>query len=197
MIALPCRGVPEPVHTERMDEAEIIMLAHMIGDGSCVKRQPIRYASIDEANLVAVAGAAKHFVTAARRISAARVTTLMPAPYWLTHGSGTPSRLGSTSWGCSASGVTRSSFPKRFSRCPTIKWRCSCGTCGRRMVRCAGDEKVLRRVYYATTSRQLADDVVQLLLRVVGCSRDQAAKKGYRDCWHVLISTAPPTSVGS
>ena len=47
-LAVP-RRVPEPVHTERMDDSEIILLAHMIGDGSCVKRQPIRYASIDEA----------------------------------------------------------------------------------------------------------------------------------------------------
>ena len=43
------------------------MLAHLIGDGSFVRRQPIRYASIDEANLVAVTSAAQHFgVTAVR-----------------------------------------------------------------------------------------------------------------------------------
>src|SRR6185295_10961387 len=52
-LAVP-RRVPEPVHTHRMDESEIILLAHMIGAGSCVKRQPIRYASIDEQNLTAV-----------------------------------------------------------------------------------------------------------------------------------------------
>ena len=45
-LAVP-RRVPEPVHTERMEDSEVILLAHMIGDGSCVKRQPIRYASID------------------------------------------------------------------------------------------------------------------------------------------------------
>src|SRR6185312_10578931 len=91
-LAVP-RTVPEPVHTERMDDAELIMLAHMIGDGSCVKRQPVRYASIDEANLVAVAGAARHFgVTAVRdEYPSARVTTLrMPAPYRLTHGKRNP-----------------------------------------------------------------------------------------------------------
>ena len=57
---------------------EIILLAHMIGDGSCVRNQPIRYASIDERNLAAVANAAKHFgVTAVRDdYAAARVTTL-------------------------------------------------------------------------------------------------------------------------
>ena len=43
-VAVP-RRVPEPVDTQRMHDCEVMMLAHMIGDGSCVKRQPIRYAS--------------------------------------------------------------------------------------------------------------------------------------------------------
>ncbi len=81
-LAVP-RSVPEPVDTKRMAESEVILLAHMIGDGSCVKRQPIRYASIDEANLAAVSVAAAYFgVTAVRDdYPAARVTTLrLPAP---------------------------------------------------------------------------------------------------------------------
>jgi hypothetical protein len=76
-----------------MDDSEVILLAHMIGDGSCVKRQPIRYASIDEANLMAVTVAAAHFgVTAIRDdYAAARVTTLrLPAPFRLTHGKRNP-----------------------------------------------------------------------------------------------------------
>ena len=52
---------PNLCETQRMAEDEIILLAHMIGDGSYVKNQPIRYASIDEQNLSAVANAAKHF----------------------------------------------------------------------------------------------------------------------------------------
>jgi len=69
------------------------MLAHMIGDGSCIKRQPVRYASIDEANLPAVTGAAAHFgVTPIRdEYAAARVTTLrLPSPHRLTHGKRNP-----------------------------------------------------------------------------------------------------------
>lgn len=66
-IAVP-RRVPEPSRTQRMADEELVLLAHMIGDGSCVKNQPTRYASIDEQNLAAVANAAKHFgVTALRR----------------------------------------------------------------------------------------------------------------------------------
>ena len=91
-LAVP-RRVPEPVDTKRMAESEVILLAHMIGDGSCVKRQPIRYASVDEANLAAVTISAAYFgVTAVRDdYPAARVTTLrLPAPYRLTHGRRNP-----------------------------------------------------------------------------------------------------------
>ncbi|WP_330184247.1 hypothetical protein OHB26_11950 [Nocardia sp. NBC_01503] len=55
------RKDPTPVHADHMPDAEVILLAHMIGDGSCVRKQPIRYASIDEENLVAVTAAAAHF----------------------------------------------------------------------------------------------------------------------------------------
>ena len=80
------RRLSEPVQLKRMHNSELIMLAHMIGDGSCVKRQPVRYASIDEANLVAVTIAAAYFgVTPIRDdYAAARVTTLrLPAPFRL------------------------------------------------------------------------------------------------------------------
>jgi intein/homing endonuclease len=43
-VAAP-RRVPETSATRRMVDAEVILLVHMIGDGSCVKRQPIRYAT--------------------------------------------------------------------------------------------------------------------------------------------------------
>jgi replicative DNA helicase len=78
------RRIPEPDQPKRMDDSEVITLAHMIGDGSCVKRQPVRYASINEANLAAVTTAAAHFgITAIRdEYAAARVTTLrLPAPF--------------------------------------------------------------------------------------------------------------------
>jgi intein/homing endonuclease len=87
------RRLHEPVQSKWMHDSEVIMLAHMIGDGSCVKRQPVRYASIDEANLVAVTIAAAHFgVTPIRdEYAAARVTTLrLPAPFRLTHGKRNP-----------------------------------------------------------------------------------------------------------
>ena len=77
-----------------MDDDEVVLLAHLLGDGSFVRRQPIRYASIDEANLAAVTEAARRRfgITAVRDdYPAARVTTLrLPAPYHLTHGRRNP-----------------------------------------------------------------------------------------------------------
>jgi replicative DNA helicase len=44
------------------------------------------------------------------------------------------------------------------------------------------------RVYYASTSRQLVDDVAGLLLRVGVVGRIKRARKaGYRDSWHLYI----------
>ncbi|GAA2618333.1 replicative DNA helicase [Actinomadura fulvescens] len=61
------RHVPPPLTIEPWPADRVTLLAHLIGDGSFVKRQPIRYASKDEACLSAVTEAARHFgVTAVR-----------------------------------------------------------------------------------------------------------------------------------
>lgn len=115
-VAAP-RRVPEPVDTKEMHDSEVILLAHMIGDGSCVKRQPIRYASVDEANLLAVTAAAAHFgVTAIRdEYPAARVTTLrLPAPYRLTHGKRNPIAEWLDGMGLFGKRSYESLFRKRF-----------------------------------------------------------------------------------
>lgn len=186
------RRVPEPVHTQRMADDEIIMLAHMIGDGSCVKRQPIRYASIDEANLVAVTTAARHFgVTAVRDdYPAARVTTLrMPAPYRLTHGKRNPIAAWLDKLGLFGLRSYEKFVPAEVFALPndqvalflkhlwatdgSVRWDTKAGQ---------------GRIYYASTSRRLVDDVAQLLLRCGVYARiKRVTKAGYRDCWHLYI----------
>ena len=91
-VAVP-RHTPGPLAERPMPEPEIIMLAHLLGDGSFVRCQPIRYASTDEANLAAVATAARHFgITPARDDhAAARCMSLrLPAPYRLARGRRNP-----------------------------------------------------------------------------------------------------------
>ena len=193
-VAVP-RRVPEPVHTRRLPDDEVILLAHMIGDGSCVKRQPIRYASIDEGNLAAVTAAARHFgVTAVRDdYAAARVTTLrLPAPYRLTHGKRNPIAAWLGKLGLFGLRSYEKFVPPEVFTLPndqvalflhhlwatdgSVRW----------------DKKFkLARIYYASTSRQLIDDVALLLLRLGIFSRIyRASKTGYRDSWHLQIPGA-------
>ncbi|MGB9227817.1 replicative DNA helicase [Mycobacterium sp.] len=190
-IAAP-RRVPEPVDTRRMEDSEVILLAHMIGDGSCVKRQPIRYASVDEANLVAVTVSAAHFgVTAVRdEYSAARVTTLrLPAPEHLTHGRRHPIAAWLDGLGLFGRRSHEKFVPQAVFRAPNdqvaLFLRHLWATDG--SVR--WDAKVGQgRIYYASTSRRLIDDVAQLLLRVGVFARiKRAPKLGYRDSWHLYI----------
>jgi replicative DNA helicase len=190
-LAVP-RRVPEPVHTERMDDSEVILLAHMIGDGSCVKRQPIRYASIDEANLAAVTVSAAHFgVTAVRdEYPAARVTTLrLPAPYRLTHGKRNPIAAWLDKLGLFGKRSHEKFVPQEIFSAPNdqvalfLKHLWATDGCVR------WDAKQDQaRVYYASTSRQLIDDVAGLLLRVGVFGRIKRVRKaGYRDGWHLYI----------
>lgn len=186
------RRVPEPVQTERLHDSEVILLAHMIGDGSCVKRQPIRYASVDKVNLLEVEISARHFgVTAVRdEYPAAGVTTMrLPAPYRLTHGKRNPIAAWLDKLGLFGKRSYEKFVPKEVFALPddqvALFLRHLWATDG--SVRWDATARQAR-VYYATTSRQLADDVAQLLLRVGVYSRIKCAKKvGYRDCWHVLI----------
>ena len=193
-VAVP-RRVPEPVQTQRLHDSEVVMLAHMIGDGSCVKRQPIRYASVDEANLTAVEISAAYFgVTPIRdEYAAARVTTLrLPAPYRLTHGRRNPIAAWLDELGLFGKRSYEKFVPPEVFALPndqvalflkhlwatdgSVRWDAKFG---------------LGRVYYATTSRRLADDVQQLLLRFGVTSAIYRAKKsGYRDCWHVQVAGA-------
>jgi replicative DNA helicase len=190
-IAVP-RAVPEPIHTERLPEHEIIMLAHMIGDGSAVKRQPIRYASIDEANLAVVAEAATHFgITAVRdEYPAARCTTLrLRAPERLTHGKRNPIAAWLDGLGLFGLRSYEKFVPRPVFALPTdqvaLFLRHLWATDGSVRWDATGKQA---RVYYASTSRRLVDDVAQLLLRVGVHGRIKTVRKsGYRDCYHLTI----------
>ncbi|WP_337360518.1 LAGLIDADG family homing endonuclease [Mycolicibacterium tusciae] len=190
-VAVP-RRVPEPIGTQPMVDAELILLAHMIGDGSCVRNQPIRYASIDEENLRAVASAAQHFGVSAKRddYAAARVTTLrLPAPYRLTHGVRNPIAAWLDKLGLFGKRSYEKFVPPDVFSTPNDQvalflrhlWATDgCITWDSRYG--------LANIYYASTSRRLVDDVRQLLARLSISTRLYRVGQGeYRDAWHLRI----------
>ncbi|MBO2437401.1 replicative DNA helicase [Actinomadura nitritigenes] len=176
------RHVPPPLKPVAWPEAEVVLLAHLIGDGSFVKRQPIRYASKDEACLRAVTEAAGHFgITAVRdEYAAARVTTLrLPAPHRLTHGRRNPI----AAW-LDGLGLFGLRSHEKFVPAPVFAlpkgqialflrhlWATDgCVHWDARRRRCG--------VYYASTSRRLVEDVSRLLLRFGIHSRVKTVIKG-------------------
>ncbi|MGW4120301.1 LAGLIDADG family homing endonuclease [Nocardia sp. NPDC004711] len=189
--AIP-RWIPQPVHATDMVDAEIILLAHMIGDGSCVKRQPIRYASIDEENLAAATVAASHFgITAVRDdYAAARVTTLrLPAPYRLARGKHNPIAAWLDGLGLFGLRSYDKFIPGPVFTLPTdlltLFIRHLWATDGSVRWNEQGHQA---QIYYASTSLRLIEDVACLLLRLGVHGRIKKIQKaGYRDCWHVRI----------
>ena len=87
-VAVP-RRLHSPLLGAPMDEDELVLLAHLIGDGSYVKRQPLRYTSMDAENHRVVTEAAeRRFGVVARKAELRDRSwqSLLPAPHKLTHG---------------------------------------------------------------------------------------------------------------
>ncbi|MGL5862843.1 MAG: LAGLIDADG family homing endonuclease, partial [Phycicoccus sp.] len=191
-IAVP-RHVPSPRALTDWDDSRVILLGHLIGDGSFVRRQPIRYASIDEANLEAVTKAAMVFGVAAVRddYPAARCTTLrLRAPFRLTHGVRNPVAEWLDGLGLFGLRSHEKFVPSEVFSLPkeqvALFLRHLWATDGSVTVRKDGRGG---RVYYASTSRRLVDDVSRLLLRFGIQTRLRTTRKaGYRPGYTVDIS---------
>jgi replicative DNA helicase len=192
-VATP-RRVPAPVEPVPMPDDRVVLLAHLIGDGSFVKRQPLRYASTDEANLAVVGAAARNEfgITPIRdEYAAARCTTLrLPAPYRLTHGRRNPI----AEW-LDELGLFGLRSHEKFVPAPVFSLPDEQVALFLRHL-WATDGSIswdkwasMGKIYYASTSRRLVEDVARLLLRLGVRSRLQrTTKSGYRHCWHLYVT---------
>jgi replicative DNA helicase len=167
-IAVP-RTVPVPLEQSAWPADRVVLLAHLIGDGSFVRNQPLRYASVDEENLAAVAQAAKHFgVTAVRdEYPVARMVTLrLPAPSRLARGRRNPIVSWLDEQGLFGLRSHEKFVPSGVFGLPDGQlalflhhlW----ATDGSVTINSKGTGG---RIYYGSTSRRLLDDVASLLRR--------------------------------
>lgn len=186
------RHVPPPMEITGWDDDEVVLLAHLIGDGSFVKRQPIRYASVDEANLDTVAYCARRrFGIKAIRddYPAARVTTLrLPAPYRLARGRRNPVAAWLDGLGLFGLRSHEKFVPDGVFGLPKeqigLFLRNLWATDG-----CVHEAKDgTARVYYGSTSRRLIEDVARLLGRYNVFTRIKTTRKApYRPCFQLHI----------
>jgi replicative DNA helicase len=193
------RSLPEPSEPRHVDPDELVLLAHLIGEGTIVARQPVHYTSADAANLDAVEKAAwTRFGIRARRVPDARsaVTTqlYLTSPHRLTHGRRNPV----AAWLDELGLWDRRSWEKRL---PAVVFGLAddqvrtflhhlWATDGCLHVRRDGGRGPKVSLYYATSSPGLARDL-QLLLRRLGLrSRIRRIRSTVRDGYQVWIQGA-------
>ena len=184
------RRVPEPLQTKEWPEAEIVMLAHMLGDGCFAPRQPIHYTSADPANLEAVEQAAAHFGITARRVQQGNWSHVyLPAPFHLTHGKRNPIAAWLDRFELYGKRSYEKYIPREVFALPweqlALFLRHLWATDGSVWL---GDDRI-PRIYYASSSLRMIDEVQGLLLRFGITGRIKKSRKGeYRPQYYLQIS---------
>jgi replicative DNA helicase len=189
------RRVPAPAQPLRWPEHWLVLLGHLIGDGSYLVHQPLRYTTASEANSEAVRAAAEAF--------GSRVTRFAGRGQWhqlLISGNGNrwhPAGVGS--WLKELGIFGQRSHEKRLPPAVfaladeqiALLLRHLWATDGSITMPRAGTRSG-RRVYFSTCSPGLAQDVAALLLRlgIVARLRRVVGREGTRPVSTVDVSGA-------
>ncbi|MEI6408435.1 MAG: replicative DNA helicase [Bacteroidota bacterium] len=193
-ISMP-REVAIPYPTNPLTETELTLLAHLIGDGCILPKQPYHYTSADWANIEIVNDAAQRLFGIEAKIVQQKNWwhAYLPSPYRLTHKVKHPITL----W-YDGLGLDRvRSYDKRL---PSKLFECSdeliahflkhlWATDGNISWKTSGENrKKSPAIYYGTTSPVLAEQVQHLLLRLGIQSSIRISKKGaYRASHNIHI----------
>jgi len=187
------RHLPEPDAPERWTDDRVALLGQMIGDGSYLSGQPMRYTTASEANSAAVR-------TAATREFGASVKRYAGRGSWhqlLISGNGNRwQAAGVNAWFKELGIFGQRSHDKRI---PSAAFRLGhdqialllrhlWATDGYLWAGRSTRGKLVTRIYYATTSQGLADDVAALLLRLGIVARTADVRCGKRRIWNVNVS---------
>jgi replicative DNA helicase len=183
------RVLPDPLASLEWPEAEVVMLAHLIGDGCFASRQPLHYTSADEENLLAVERAAAHFGVTPRRVKQGNWTHVyLPSPYRLTHGKHNPICAWLSGFGLNGLRSWEKYIPREvfnlsnFQLATFLRHLWATDGC----IHLGADPQP--HIYYATTSRRLATDVQMLLLRFGITARLKVTQKAdYRPGYQVHV----------
>jgi replicative DNA helicase len=194
-LAVP-RRIPTPVAPGLgWSEHRIGLLAHLLGDGCVVRKQPVHYTSNDPENLEFVeAAAAGEFGITPRRV--AQQTwwhVYLPAPAHCTHGRGNPIHDWFRELGIEYLGAHEKRLPGALYAasdeeiCLFLKHLWATDGCI-----WLPRTNSTAKVYYATSSRALADGVGHLLARLGIVARiRQVEKAGYAPGYQVIVADGP------
>ena len=187
------RRLPEPIQPKRWPDHWVVLLAHLVGDGSYPVHQPLRYTTASAENAAAVRGAAEMF--------GCRVNSNQAEGDWqqlvITGNGNRWSPIGVGKWlkdlGIFGQRSHQKQLPAGVFSLPNSQvalflqhlW----ATDGSVTVR-NGAQRGGHAVSFSTCSRHLADDVGALLLRLGIVSRIHTVKVGYyRPVYLVCVSS--------
>jgi replicative DNA helicase len=189
------RRLPEPSNTHRWPGDRVVLLGQLIGDGSYLSHQPMRYTTASEENSSAVAAAAT-------REFGAKVTRYPGRGSWhqlLISGNGNrwaPAGVGA--WlkelGIFGQRSHEKRIPEAAFRLPNdqiaLLLRHLWATDGSIWSGTDARHRPRTRIYYGTSSRGLAADVAAMLLRLGVVSRTGLVTTGRCPMWNVVVSGA-------
>lgn len=192
-IAIP-RAAPAPQSKAVWRDEEVILLAHMIGDGSCLRRLPTRYATKSFENAQAVMDAAGAFGVRAYCKNEPRARSLvvfLPSPHRVSRHRRNPVVQWMDALGLYDKRSHEKFIPPGVFGLPddqvALFLRHLWATDGHISLRKL-EKRSAPTIYYASNSKRLIDDVAQLLLRFGIVARIHVARKaGYRDCYQLNI----------
>ena len=193
-IAVP-RSLSVSAPTNPMTEDELILLAHLLGGGCILPRQPYHYTSADPANITVVRETAQRLFGIEGKIvqQGNWQHCYLPCPYRLTHGKKHPVTQWYESLDLSRVRSYEKKIPSAVFQCDSDRiasflhhlWATDGNISSSQSSR---SNREIISVYYASSSRQLAQQVQHLLLRlgILSTVREQTSQK-YRSMFHVQV----------
>jgi len=196
-IALPRHLSPQKPKNPLSNE-ELILLAHLLGDGCILPNRPYHYTSADEENIQTVKKVAKKLFNIKGRIVKQEnwYHVYLPSPYHLTHRTYHPITNWFTKLGIKAVHSWEKKMPEIVFQCSKTKislflkhlW----ATDGNLSWKYLPGRKPAGNIYYSTSSPALSEQVQSLLLRLAIQSSirevPQIKKlRKYRTMYHVYV----------
>jgi replicative DNA helicase len=193
-IALPGKITIEKP-TNPMSRDELVLLAHLIGDGCILPKQPYHYTSADLQNIAAVTETARRlFGIEARSVQQKNWwRAYLPSPYQLTHGKKHPITAWYERLGLERARSCEKCLPEALFECDEAHialflhhlW----ATDGNISWKKLKGRKNSAAIYYASSSLSLAEQVQHALLRLGIWSTVKTSQKGsYRAMYQVHVS---------
>jgi len=194
-IALPRSFENTVKKTDALKDDELALLAHLLGDGCILPKQPYHYTSADDENISTVSNAAKSLFNIESRIVQQKnwKHAYLSSPFHLTHGKKHPITTWFNQLGLqrvrSYEKVIPQSIFKQNKEQISFFLKHLWATDGNISSKKLKGRKDSAAIYYASSSKTLSLQVQHLLL----CLDTQStltvskSKKGYRDMYSVIV----------